>query len=252
MSKPVSTLYFIYQWFIWLPIMWVYTVLTAIFTVLMTYTHLFKPKALAAPARAWSRVLCYAACAKVKVEGKQNIDPNKSYIFVSNHQSAFDIWMIYGWLPTTFCWVMKKELRKIPFVGFACEKLGHIFIDRKSPIEARKSIERAEHQMKKGYSVVIFPEGTRTKTGLVGPFKRGAFNIASDLGLPIVPITISGSYERFKKGSFNMRPGRMKMIIHKPIECSKGMDERTTRQLSVQVRDIVISGLDNQQQTFEK
>jgi 1-acyl-sn-glycerol-3-phosphate acyltransferase len=137
---------------------------------------------------------------------------------------------------------MKKELRKIPLVGKACEDVGHIFIDRSHPVAAKKSIALAEEKLSNGNCVVIFPEGTRSHDGNVGTFKRGAFSIAADINLPIVPITIDGAYKRMSRKSFFIMPGRIKLIIHKPIENTTILNEQEIRTLANKVREIVVSG----------
>jgi 1-acyl-sn-glycerol-3-phosphate acyltransferase len=160
----------------------------------------------------------------------------------ANHQSIFDIFAIYGWLPNIFKWIMKAELRKIPLVGKACETAGHIFIDRTNPVSAKISLEKAENQLKNGVSVVIFPEGTRTKTGNPGVFKKGAFRIATDLRLPILPVTIRGSFERVIPGSFNFTPGTIEMIFHEPVDVNQFLPDNIT-QLIEHTRCIITSEL---------
>jgi len=115
---------------------------------------------------------------------------------------------------------MKSDLRKIPLVGAACEAAGHIFINRESPKAAQQSLEKAEKELQKGVSVVIFPEGTRTWDGTIGKFKRGGFKIAVDLGLPIVPITLRGCFERMPRKTLAISPGPIEMHIHEPIDVS--------------------------------
>ena len=113
---------------------------------------------------------------------------------------------------------MKKEIKKIPLVGKACEYAGHIFIDRSNSRSAVRSIETAGKRLINGASIVIFPEGTRTNDGEIGKFRRGAFLLASDLNLPLVPITIKGAYEALPRNSAIIRPGKITMIIHQPID----------------------------------
>ncbi len=112
---------------------------------------------------------------------------------------------------------MKKEIRKIPFVGKACDSAGHIFADRSNAVRAKHSIDEAKVRLEKGASVVIFPEGTRTKNGLLGRFKKGAFMIAADLHLPVVPITIRGAYDVLPANSCYIKPGTIEMVVHEPI-----------------------------------
>jgi len=166
----------------------------------------------------WSRLNAFLTPMFVKVSGKENIDPKQSYVIVSNHQSVYDIFLIYGWLGIDIKWIMKKELRKVPGVGFGSEKVGHIFIDRSNSIKALESINEAKKKLMNGTSVVIFPEGTRSKTGELGPFKRGAFKIAYDVNLPILPITVINTKNILPTNSINILPGRVRMVIHEPVQ----------------------------------
>ncbi len=217
MNDVKNFLFFLYQWLIAFPIIIVISIITALITILLS--PIFPNKKISYfPARWWSRICCALCFVKVKIRGTENIDPKQSYVFISNHQSLFDIFAIYGWLPSIFKWLMKIELRKIPLVGTACELAGHIFIDRSNPIAAQESIKKAEKKLKNGVSVVIFPEGTRTRDGKLGKFKHGAFRIATDLSLPIVPITIRGSFERISRSTLKITPGTIEMIIHQPID----------------------------------
>ena len=158
--------------------------------------------------------------------GREHIDKSQSYVFVANHQSMFDIYAIYGWLNVPFKWIMKKELEAIPFVGKACKSAGHIFIPRGQTKAAMSCIEEAKRKLTNGLSVVIFPEGSRTFTGEVGSFKRGAFQIATDLQLPIIPVTIKGAFEVMRRGTFRQRPGKIELIIHKEIDTSTYIDNQ--------------------------
>jgi 1-acyl-sn-glycerol-3-phosphate acyltransferase len=211
--------FFIYQWLIAFPVLLVLTILTAILTTILS--PLFPNNTFSYyPARWWGKAFCFLLFVRVKIYGLENIDSKQSYVLTCNHQSIFDIFVVYGWLPFIFKWIMKIELRQIPLVGKACESAGHIFIDRSNPIAAKKSLENAELQLKNGVSVVIFPEGTRTKTGELGPFKKGAFRLATDLKLPIVPVTIRGSFERLHRNSLHVHPGKIELTIHKPIDAT--------------------------------
>ena len=137
---------------------------------------------------------------------------------------------------------MKAELRKIPLVGQACAAAGHIFMDRSNPVAAKHSLENAEKQLKNGVSVVIFPEGTRTYTGEMGQFKRGAFRIATDLSLPIVPVTLKGSYERLHRNTLKLNPGLIEIIVHNPIDV-KLFSQDQTQDLVQQTWDVIHNGL---------
>ena len=167
-------LYIIYQVCIALPIFLVTTILTAIITVVgcrFGNGHFWGYY----PGKLWSQITCYTLLLPIKVKEHENIDKKQSYVFVANHQGSFDIFLIYGFLGRNFKWMMKKSLRKIPFVGKACESAGFIFVDKSGPRKIHETIEQAFHVLKDGTSLVVFPEGARTFTGHMGIFKKGAF-----------------------------------------------------------------------------
>lgn len=224
MKRKINPVLFLYQWLIFIPLFFVATVVTALMTML--FAALFGDRATTyIPARHWSRFACYGMFITAKVEGAENISRDESYIFAANHQSVYDIFLVYGWLDSRFKWIMKKELRKIPLVGAACEAAGHIFIDRSSPMAAKKSIDAASRKLVNGSSVVIFPEGTRSKDGRPGKFKRGAFTLASEIKLPIVPLSIKGTYNAMPSWSYIICPSRLTLVIHKPIPYVPAFDE---------------------------
>jgi len=185
------------------------------------------------PASVWSRFVCRLALLGIKTTGHDNLNKNESYVFVANHQGAFDIFLIYGYLGHNFRWLMKKSLRKLPMVGKACEVAGHVYVDRSSKSGILQTIEEAKDKLQHGVSTVVFPEGSRTSDGKMQAFKKGAFQLALDLHLPIVPLRIDGSFKVLKKDSLLLSPEKMTLTIHKPIytddlnaeDMSKLMDE---------------------------
>lgn len=209
-------LYLAYQWCIAVPILVVLTAITAIFTIIMTTicgNHFWGYY----PAHIWSRCVCVMLGVKVVVKGRENIDPKTSYVFVANHQGAYDIFTVYGWLGHNFRWMMKKELRKIPLVGYACEKARQVYVDNSTPTRVRETMRKAEALLAGGMSVVVFPEGARTWNGQMRAFKRGAYALAMEFNLPVVPLTIDGAFKvmpRFKKLP---RPGHIILTIHPPV-----------------------------------
>ena len=216
MKRRINPFWVIYLIFIFLPLATIFTLITAIVTIIMS--GLFGDSKWGYnPGKIWSNAMCFISFVKIRTIGHSLYDRNKSYIFVANHQSIYDIWLIYGWIDTPFKWIMKKEIRKIPFVGKACDSAGHIFADRSNAVRAKHSIDEAKVRLEKGASVVIFPEGTRTKNGLLGRFKKGAFMIAADLHLPVVPITIRGAYDVLPANSCYIKPGTIEMVVHEPI-----------------------------------
>lgn len=208
---------FLYQWLIAFPILLILTILTAIITIIGctigngTFWGFY-------PARYWSRLFCFFSLSRVEVKGRENINPKTSYVFVANHQGAYDIFLIYGFLNQPFHWLMKKELRKIPFVGKACESAGHIFVDAAGRTSGmRDTMHQAVDTLKGGVSLVVFPEGSRTYNGKMRRFKKGAFLLAQELNLPVVPLTIDGSFRIMPRTSYQITPGKMILTIHPPI-----------------------------------
>ena len=135
---------------------------------------------------------------------------------------------------------MKKELRKIPGLGYASATVGHIFIDRSNTRKAMESLNEARKRLTNGTSVVIFPEGTRSKSGRMLPFKRGAFKMAIDLNLPILPVTIIGTNDILPAKSLNLMPGKVKMIVHQPININN-YDNNNIRERMEHVREVIES-----------
>lgn len=220
----MKILYYIYQICIAFPIILVLTILTALVTIvgsLIGGAHIWGYY----PGKIWSQLICLFLLIPVKVKGRSKLGKKTSYVFVANHQGAFDIFLIYGFLGRNFKWMMKKSLRKLPFVGKACESAGHIFVDRSGPKKIYQTIKAARESLTGGVSLVVFPEGARTFTGHMGYFKKGAFQLADDLQLPVVPLTIDGSFEILPRTGKWPKRHRMVLTIHNPIPPKgKGMD----------------------------
>ncbi len=207
---------FLYQWLIAAPILLVLTILTALITLVgcrLGNGNFWGYY----PAHIWSRLFCIISLVRIEVRGRENIDKNTSYVFVANHQGAYDIFLIYGYLNHNFKWMMKQSLRSIPFVGSACAAAGHIFVNRKSASQLKGSMQQAETTLQNGMSLVVFPEGARTPDGKMHPFKRGAFQLAVEFTLPVVPLTIDGAFDVMPRTSYNFKPGRIVLTIHPPI-----------------------------------
>lgn len=233
-------LFFLYQWIIATPILLVITILTALATIIGT--SLGSRRIFAYwPAHIWSRCVCVFFCVRVKVVGRENLKAKQSYVFVANHQGAFDIWAILGYLNHNFKWLMKKELEKLPLVGFACKKAGYVFVDDSSLHGIKETIEEAEKRLSGGMSVVIFPEGSRSWDGKLIPFKRGAFLLAAEFKLPVVSISIDGSFKAMPRTTYNVTPGTITLTIHKPIYPSD--NGFNTKKLMKQCREEIASAL---------
>ena len=215
-----------YKWLIFLPLFTIFSIICA--TLASLFSILISSRAGSFWGKSWGRIVCYITPLRIFVKGKKNVVKGKSYVIVSNHQTIWDIFLLYGFLPIDFRWIMKKELRKVPFIGYACEKVGHIFIDRSSPKVALKSLNEAKRKLVDGTSVLVFPEGTRSGQHEMRPFKRGAFKLATDLELDILPVTVVNSYKILRRGFFNLLPAKAGIIIHPAIHISDyhgNMDE---------------------------
>jgi 1-acyl-sn-glycerol-3-phosphate acyltransferase len=192
---------------------------------------------------AWAWALCRTNGTEVVVRGRRRADPTKSYVIMSNHQSHFDILAIYGHVWRQFRWVMKKELRKIPILGWACEEIGHIYIDRSDREKAIASLKQAQERLEPGVSIIFFPEGSRSCDGRLGKFKKGGFVMALEMGLPILPITVSGANKVLPSKSVALRRGgRIDVTVHEPIDVSAYSMEDIERLMS-DVREVIASGL---------
>ncbi len=195
-------------------------------------------------ARLWGRSILIVSRIKVSVKGLSNIDPSKSYIYMSNHQSNFDIPVLLGYLKVQFRWLAKMELFKIPIFGHAMRKAGYISIDRNNRESAFESLKTAARKIKSGVSVLIFPEGTRSRDGKIRSFKKGGFVMAVDSGVPIVPIVLTGTSSIMTKGSFRINPGKVSMTIHQPIQTSVYTRE-TKEALMERVQRVICDDLEN-------
>lgn len=233
-------LYIVYQYLVVWPVFVLITMFTAIFTLCTTRWK--NSEFVHREQQFWSKSIFWLLGIRVTVDGLENIQPGQSYIFVSNHQSMLDVWAIYGWLPVIFKWMMKKELEKVPFIGFGCKAAGHIFVDRSNPRAAVRSMKAVEQALTGGVCTVIFPEGTRSKTGKMGPFKRGAFMIAQHVNLPVIPISLSGCYEAWRPGRAYASRVPIHMHVGVPILLSDYPKDEPEVGMNA-VRDAVEQGL---------
>ncbi|OHD67842.1 MAG: acyl-phosphate glycerol 3-phosphate acyltransferase [Spirochaetes bacterium RBG_16_49_21] len=241
MKKIVYLLYQPYKFLIFFPWLVLSTFFFALWAVILVY--IANPKiASMVCGSTWARLNAYMTPMWVKVSGRGNIAEKQSYVIVSNHQSQYDIFVLYGWLGVDFKWVMKQELRKVPGIGIGCEKIGHIFIDRSNHESAIASLNAAKEKIVNGTSVLFFPEGTRSRDVALGPFKKGAFKMAIDLGLPILPITIAGTRNILPSNTMKLFPGKAHMIIHEPIDIS-GFNDANLPELIERTRSMIQSGL---------
>jgi 1-acyl-sn-glycerol-3-phosphate acyltransferase len=168
----------------------------------------------------WARSILLGSGIRVTVKGLKRISPERPYIYMSNHQSNFDIPVLLGCLPVQFRWLAKAELFKIPVFGASMHKCGYISIDRSNRREAIRSLKRAAETIRSGVSVMIFPEGTRSRDGEIHSFKKGGFVLAIEAGVPVVPLVIHETYAIMAKDSLRIRPRDVVLEILEPIETS--------------------------------
>jgi len=178
---------------------------------------------------------------KLKVTGLENFSHDKAHVFVSNHASLYDIVTLQKSIPNNMAMIFKKELAQIPFFGWQLYLGPYVMIDRKNYESAVRSIDEAKEKLvKKNISMVVFAEGTRSKNGEIQPFKRGAFRLASQVGFPIVPVTISGSNKIMPKKTFKLKPGTIQVHFDKPIS-TEGIEARKDEiELMKKVREIIV------------
>lgn len=229
----------VYKWLVLVPFVGVSTVLIGSLCLLLC---LVVPPAIAGRwcGRTWAKLNAFAALMSVTVEGTQHIEAGRSYVVVANHQSQLDILVVYGWLDMDFRWVMKQELRRVPILGTCCEKLGHVYIDRSDSSAAVAAINRAKKNISGGTSIFFFPEGTRSRDGNLLPFKKGAFRMAAEFQLPILPVSITGTHSILPPATLRHRPGRARLVIHPPIETA-GCGPRQIPELMRQARETIAS-----------
>ena len=184
----------------------------------------------------WSRLILRTTGVSVRVGGLERLDPHRSYVFAANHQSIYDIPIVFSSLPFQLRIIAKESLGRIPFLGWHLRRTGHVLVDRSKP--GAGTVKKMAKLVADGHSLIVFPEGTRSADGMVALFKGGSFVIALDAGLPVVPISIGGSRHVMRKGELMVQPGRVSLVVHDPIETS-GMSRDQARELAERVRSVV-------------
>ncbi len=189
-------------------------------------------------ARWWSGWITRFAGVRIIVNNRANLDPQQPYVFMANHASTIDIWALFLAIPRRVRMIAKKQLARIPLFGWVMWAGRFIFIDRQNAAAARRSIEEAGRRIRGGVSVLIFPEGTRTRDGQMGPFKKGGFHLAMDAGVPIVPVALRGTRALMPRGSLRVKSGKVFVTIGAPIPTSGlTIDDRPA--LIERVRDAI-------------
>lgn len=169
----------------------------------------------------WAPGILWACGVKVKVEGKEHVVASEPHVYVCNHLSYLDIPVLFRVLPVNLYFVAKKEISWVPFIGWYMAATGMIFIDRGNRARAIESLARAGKLIKGGKNVLMFPEGTRSRHGEVGEFKKGPFMLAAQAEVGVVPVALNGTGSIWKAGTFSIRPGEVKVGIGMPVESAK-------------------------------
>lgn len=244
MRSFLHILYQPYKWLVVIPFLLLSTLLLGAVAIVIATT--VSPKLASATCGVWwSRLNGIMTPMLVSARGRRHIDEEQSYVIISNHLSHYDIFVLYGWLGIDFKWVMKKELRSLPALGFACEKMGHIYIDRSNRETAIASLAAAKKGIVNGTSILFFPEGTRSSSGEMGEFKKGAFVMALDLGIPILPITILHTDKILPPRTMDLFPGRASMVVHEPIDVA-GYGMERLGDLMAAVREVIQAGQESE------
>jgi 1-acyl-sn-glycerol-3-phosphate acyltransferase len=225
------------SYFVWTPLVWLYTVVLGCVSLLVS---LFDPTGERQQkiARLWSQMILWTVGATVEVEGLGRIDISKPQVYVVNHLSAFDIPVLYTHLPFQFRILAKKELFRYPFMGWHLRRSGQIPVVLENPKASVRSLNLAVASIRKGNSLVIFPEGGRSPNGQLQSFMGGAFYAAVKAQVDVVPIVLVGTYEMLKMNSYHIKPGPIQMVVGSPISTA-GMSTRDIAKITEHARIVM-------------
>ena len=203
-------------WLVFVTVFW--TIFFGIITILTFPFDLTKGKILSKIVKSWAIVIFFSAGVKIHIIGLKNLDSLKNYIFAANHSSSLDIPLMLGYIPFWIVPISKIELKWIPFLGWAMQMAGHVFVDRRDHERAMISISRIkESLLKTPRSILLFPEGSRTNDGQIKPFKSGGLSLGISTGMPIVPVAIIGTFESLGKESTSFKNNLLTVRIGSPI-----------------------------------
>jgi 1-acyl-sn-glycerol-3-phosphate acyltransferase len=188
-------------------------------------------------ARTWSRLILGTTGVRVVTRGLERLEPGRTYVFVANHQSIYDIPILFWSLPYQLRIIAKDSLGNIPFLGWHLRRTGHMLVDRKRP-EPTRVIGWASRLTANGLSLIVFPEGTRSRDGRVARFKGGSFYVALEAGLPVVPLSVVGSRHVMLKGRLTTYPGEVTLVVHEPIDTT-GLAGSDAKEFGERVRRII-------------
>ncbi len=214
----------------------VLSIITAVLTLLTAPVN-FKGKAAKVLLKAWTNSTLFVFGVKVNVYGRENVSSHEGKVYISNHASYLDIFVLLAKVPDNLRMIYKKEINKMPLISWAMRACGFVPIDRKNVRTAMRSLDAAAEKIKNGLSFVIFPEGTRSEDGSVGEFKRGMFILTEKAQADIVPITITNTNNLLPRDTWKIKPGAVNLVIDKPLK------PRTDKEFVSEIRKIVESNL---------
>lgn len=241
-ENKVMKTFFTWSYFI------LYLIITMFKKVKLDYIKKYKSKQKAEEyvykvSSDWGKSVVNTVGIKVEILGKENI-PKENCLFVANHQSELDIPVLLASLNKPIGFIAKKEMEKIPIASYWMTEMKCIFMDRKNIRESIKSINQGAEYLKEGYSIVIFPEGTRSKSGKIGEFKKGSTKLGIKAQVPIVPITINGTYKCLEGNNNKFQGDDIKLVIHKPIYV-QDLNKEEQGNLSQSVKNIIEEGMNS-------
>ncbi len=217
-------------WLLFVTVFW--TIFFGIITILISPFDFTKGKILHRVVRYWARTIFFSARVKIKIKGLDNLDTQKNYIFAANHSSSLDIPLMLGFIPFWIVPVSKIELKWIPFLGWAMQMAGHIFVDRRDHERAMSSMSKTkESLLKTPRSILLFPEGSRTNNGKIQPFKSGGLSLGISTGIPIAPVALIGTFESLGKKSNTFKNKLLTISIGTSID-TKHYEEADRKVLS--------------------
>ncbi|MBT3380771.1 MAG: 1-acyl-sn-glycerol-3-phosphate acyltransferase [Lentisphaerae bacterium] len=226
---------------------WGYLLFSALFILWMGILRLLGrsqqiPAYASRRAIGWGRTMVRLSGGDIQFEGAENIPSEGGFVVCSNHQGAFDIPLVVGFLPRPIGFVAKIELGRIPLLGYWMKQIGCLFLDRKNPRQGLAVMREGIALLKGGAGLVVFPEGTRSGSDTMGPFRQGSLRMAVSAGVPVVPVTIIDSHKLREAQGWRIRPASVRVVISPPIE-TQGMDRDTKKALLGEVREIMAASL---------
>jgi 1-acyl-sn-glycerol-3-phosphate acyltransferase len=226
-------------WFIWFGVSLLFTLPFLLVAKLLDWTGntVARDKFVYKFTSIWAKSQVAMCGAKIEVYGEENL-PEGAALFISNHQSNFDIPIFMGYINRPKAFIAKIETARVPILASWMRLMMCVFMDRKDIRQSIEAINKGAEFLKQGYSTVIFPEGTRSKTGEMGEFKAGSFKLAFKSGVSIVPVAIKGSFDIMGKGSLLIKPALVEIEVLKPIEVSK-LSKEEQKNLHIKVQELI-------------